>query len=540
LVAIHQVPPGALADLTHGDGSRATVAFLRAAQHSKHLMLLHAVAQAASETADSTHSRALDAFWSGYRALAEIQTTQPDTVAWLVTLPHVGSWAHDCLVSLIAGQMPDFGYLGSVAAAAALRVGVQFESDGPAFLSSTPQIHAEAMGHTWDVLLEAVDPHLARFSEPLDPLAAPSDLQRWRKCIQSGWQVLGRQQIWDLDAIADTVSTIVPLTKRDDGELVSQSTPAAFGAIATVLPPDPVIMAETLIHEFQHLKLNALMDITQLTVPDEGRALVYAPWRQDPRPVSGLLQGIYAHLAIARFWDAQRSLEDDPDGMLRAQVLYERWRPTIAAAADTLLAREDCLTPEGIQFVRAVREHGLRLASRQVPENARTMAEQVRHDHWNTWQLRHIAVDPAGVAMSSAAFLDGESPASGYLPTGELVSYTRRVDGVARTRILNMRHLDPKRLRDLRVNGVDSLSPADRLLIEGKADEAILAFRAEILSVDVPAPEDWVGLATAATMAEDPKATAFATHLPLLFEIHRHLVSKGIMHDPMDLAAWLS
>ena len=546
MIATHDLPSGALAELAGGDGNRATVAFLRAAQHSKHLMLLHAVAQAAVEAAHpldgtGTQSRALDAFWAGYRVLAEVQAAQPETVAWLVSLPHVGSWAHHCLVSLSQGQAPDFGYLAGVAAAAALRAGVSFESDVPACLSGTPRIHAETAGHAWDVLLEAVDPHLARFSQPLDPIAAPADLQRWRECIQSAWQVLGRQEIWDLDAIADTVSTIVPLAQRDDGELVSESTPAAFGAIATMLPPDPVIMAETLIHEFQHLKLNALLDITQLTAPDGGRALVYAPWRQDPRPVTGLLQGTYAHLAIARFWDAQRYLEADPDAMLRAQVLYERWRPMIAAAADTLLAQEDCLTPEGIQFARTLRERGQLLESGQVPENARDMAEQVGRDHWHTWQLRHIAVDPAGVATSAVAFLDGESPASGFLPPVELAAYTRRVDCVARTRMLTMRHLDPKRFRDLRANREDSLSAADRLLIDGKADEAVRAYRAEILSATVPAPEDWAGLATAATMAKTTKATtAFATSLPLLFEIHRHLAGKGITCDPMDLAAWLS
>ena len=166
------------------------------------------------------------------------------------------------------------------------------------------------------------------------------------------------------------------------------------------------------------------------------------------------------------------------------------------------------------------------------------MAEQVGRDHWHTWQLRHIAVDPAGVANSAIAFLDGESPASGFLPPGELVAYTRRVDGVARNRMLTMRHLAPKRFRDLRANGVDSLSAADRLLIDGKVDEAVRAYRAEILSADVPAPEGWVGLATAAAMAT--KTRAFVTRLPLLFEIHCHLVGKGITRDPMDLAAWLS
>ena len=38
---------------------------------------------------------------------------------------------------------------------------------------------------------------------------------------------------------------------------------------------------------------------------------VYAPWRPEPRPVVGLLQGVYAHLGIARFWGAQWHVETE-------------------------------------------------------------------------------------------------------------------------------------------------------------------------------------------------------------------------------------
>jgi HEXXH motif-containing protein len=46
------------------------------------------------------------------------------------------------------------------------------------------------------------------------------------------------------------------------------------------------------VHEVQHLKLAALLDIVTLTMPGE-HDRYYAPWRDDPRPLSGLLQGTY-------------------------------------------------------------------------------------------------------------------------------------------------------------------------------------------------------------------------------------------------------
>ncbi len=36
----------------------------------------------------------------------------------------------------------------------------------------------------------------------------------------------------------------------------------------------------------------------------------YAPWRPDPRPAHGLLQGAYAYLGVTEFWQRQHPYED--------------------------------------------------------------------------------------------------------------------------------------------------------------------------------------------------------------------------------------
>jgi uncharacterized protein len=72
-------------------------------------------------------------------------------------------------------------------------------------------------------------------------------------------------------------------------------------------PPDPIIGTVTLTHEIQHVKLGALLDLVTLTLPDDGRRY-YAPWRDDPRPLGGLLHGVYAYLGVTEFWRRQRNL----------------------------------------------------------------------------------------------------------------------------------------------------------------------------------------------------------------------------------------
>ena len=207
----------------------------------------------------------------------------------------------------------------------------------------TPLVQAMADGRVWEVLLETTDTYLDRYKLPMLNDISEVELAHWRPLIQAAWELLVRHHEWAAGPIAGGVPVIVPLVPRSD--LDSATSPAAFGAIATSLPPSPVSMAETLVHEFQHIKLSGLMDMLPLIEPIEQRA--YAPWRDDPRPLGGILQGVYAFTGIVRFWDIQRQLETEPDAILRANVLYERWRLAIDLVTDTLLA-SGFLTPEAM------------------------------------------------------------------------------------------------------------------------------------------------------------------------------------------------
>lgn len=616
MIDTHRLGPGALAELAAGNGDRSAIGDLRAAQHSKHLLMLHLLATEVAGT--DAGSSALDQFLAGYDLLAKVQAERPGEIDRLFTLPQVGAWAHGCLTRLDRGLAPDYGYLASLAAAAATSAGVGFElgvelldervrfpgrghltvrpavgsgvagavapdeePKSPAWLSSdgecltvghsvplrcdallpadpeeaedgpaepthrwsgTPLIRATAGTHRWEVLLESADGHLNQlFRSPVAVLTA-GEVGRWRERIEDAWRVLARQGRWPLDAFADVVSVIVPLAGdcADDDDFVSSTHPGAFGAIATSLPPDPVVMAETLIHEFQHLTLSALLDMVPLVAPGGGRAMGYAAWRPDPRPVGGLLQGLYAHLAVARFWDAQRRLEADPDDQLRAQVLYERWRRTIEPTADALLGMSDCLTPDGVQFVATLKDQGRLLESESVPFGVREIAEEIALDHWLTWQVRHLELDSAAIEKTAAAFLDGDSAERESLPAGRVEADARQVTPAALGRMLSMRHFEPRRFGELRAAGELVLSQADGLLIDRKAGQASEAYREEILASADPRPQSWVGLAIAASRVAPPLRTAFSTRLPLMFEVHRYLASQGVPSDPMDLADWLA
>jgi uncharacterized protein len=149
------------------------------------------------------------------------------------------------------------------------------------------------------------------------------------------------------------LSSVTPLTPRPDGTEVSATARQAFGAIGAALPAGAQQLALLLVHEFQHVKLGAVLDMYDL-YDETDRRLYYAPWRDDPRPLEGLLQGTYAHIAVTDFWRVRRLLDDGEDAET-AEVEFARWRLQTARAIETLI-ESDSLTPMGLSFAEGMRE----------------------------------------------------------------------------------------------------------------------------------------------------------------------------------------
>jgi HEXXH motif-containing protein len=182
--------------------------------------------------------------------------------------------------------------------------------------------------------------------------------------------------------IAAIVRVIVPYQPPLSGH-VSTSSPQSFGAVAMSPQPDKYTCAETLVHETQHLKLCALLDLVTLTNPDDGQRY-YAPWRTDPRPASGLLQGAYAFLGVSGFWRHQRLAARELPVRQRAQAEFARWREGAALAVETLLSSGQ-LTPAGQDFAR---EMGLVLEAwrcEPVPSDALVTARRKADRHLAKW-----------------------------------------------------------------------------------------------------------------------------------------------------------
>src|SRR5262249_37748051 len=150
------------------------------------------------------------------------------------------------------------------------------------------------------------------------------------------------------EELAASVTVLTPLPTPASG-VCSATLVDAFGCLFLSLAPDAESVAVTLAHELQHTKLNALMDLFDLLEPVAGERF-HAPWRDDPRPVVGLLHGTYAFTGVTSFWRRQREHETSAAAELYANTEFARWRVSALRAARTLLG-SGRLTTIGRQFV---------------------------------------------------------------------------------------------------------------------------------------------------------------------------------------------
>ncbi|MFE3445079.1 HEXXH motif-containing putative peptide modification protein [Nocardia sp. NPDC059180] len=371
----------ALATLTDHPG---TLAALRRARLSRNLAFLAAVLRGGTEGLPP-QARA------GFELLVQVQRRAPEAAREILQHPRFGAWAAVCAVENAGvGTEAPLSHLASFAAAAAIRARIDFDLDlprvgdavvvpglgcwtGPADTDPRIRYRGTETAHldrwhwtplrTLSAQLPAGRIDVEFDDLPATPSAWPdlpppgrdtrwtpwSDTEycSWRQLFDAAMRLLCQIVPELATPLAHGLRAVLPR----DRELSSFRTSTlvdSFGATAMVLPADPMAAATGLLHEFQHSKLAVLMEMRPL-IRTDGPADLPSPWRTEPRPPSALLHGVYAHLAVARFW--HRAAQHPTATPVPAA---DPVRQQTLTACDTLLDT-DRLTPAGRQFVTLMR-----------------------------------------------------------------------------------------------------------------------------------------------------------------------------------------
>jgi HEXXH motif-containing protein len=408
-----------LAALAAGRPSPGTLAELRKAQLSRHLLLLSEILRAG-------------------------------TPSWYASPP-----ARQILADPFTG-------LYAAAAVSTMRSGGR-PPDRSALVGPAPVLAVTEHDLTLRIRLEDADPLRHRLGLPPTGRLSRSEIARWQRLLSEAWRLLVRRHRPAAEVLAEVMRVIVPVEPDPAAGGVSATSAHAYGAAAMSAPADARSLAVGLLHETAHSLLNGTVLLFDLVHPS--RALGYSPWRDDPRPPSGVLHGAYAYLAVTRFWRTEAAL----GGGRLAQFEFARWRAAVAAAADALLfgplpadplpagalptdplptdpqpaegltdplptdplptdsqpaGGRGVLTAAGRRFVGALRDEVAPWLDEPVDEDVARLAEGADVEHRVRWRLRNLRVAEETTRVLAAAWAD-RRPAP-ELPEPEVVAGVRR------------------------------------------------------------------------------------------------------------------
>jgi HEXXH motif-containing protein len=585
----HHLSKSQFAALCAGLGDRAAVRELWRTQRSRRLLLVNALVEIAN--AQPQLLGPLPPAAAAWDVLVKAEEVAPAPVAATLLHPQVGSWAAYALRRHRGGARSaaplwvDFGDLHAVALVAATRASLSWRTRLPVrdghvmlpglgmanFSTATRWTQVEAAtgggqivlrhgGHEvvvprpatgdaagwWGLRrLSAGDqPELSVWLDDLDPfrdLADPVEpdrlddqgFARWQQVLAEAWALLCRNHRETADAIAEGVVSLVPLPAGDGWETRSASTGEAFGSVMVSPPSDSVTLAVSLVHEFQHIKLGGLMHLGSLTHDDE-RQRYYAPWRDDPRPLGGLVQGVYAFMGIAGFWRDHRAATAGSEASERrlADFEYAYTRAQTHEALRTVSASGG-LTGWGEQLVEGLSGRLRSWLSEPLPPESSRAAGLAVDSHRAGWRIRHVQPAPADVDALARAWSSGQTVhIRQYEPS--VVPHPQRRWSLGMLTLVRRRIAAPgarltDRLRSL------NLTEADVALVDGDLSSAREGYRDRVLRN----PDDldaWVGLG----LAIDGSPRAALLERPELVRAgYLKIAETGRAPDPVALAAWI-
>jgi HEXXH motif-containing protein len=368
-----------------------------------------------------------------WQLLLRVEDTSPGIVDELVMFPSVGLWIRRALDKArddyedTPSNRADVGVVHAIAAAAAIRAGIGFslpvpvvqgvvslptvgqfdvaeesadyavvDHDGsattpncrgakPGSFRAVRRHRAEAAGMRLDVVLDDIDPHRAFTEEATTPAPlSDSEFRSWSAQLDDAWSILVNWNSAYAAELSRGLASIIPLTR--EGRLVGASSAAAFGAISLSEKPSANELADALVHELQHSKLNAVFEMVNFHEAHRCEYF-YAPWRDDPRPLDGVLHGIYAFTSVVEFWHDRRDREPGTRTPNAESAFVLRALQVRMAIED--VTASDRLNEQGTRFLNALSD---RLAKCEV---ALTTAERTGPvaralaDHRARWQAEH-------------------------------------------------------------------------------------------------------------------------------------------------------
>lgn len=486
--------------------------------------------------------------------LLRAEAAMPETTTEVLRHPHLDAWA-----SQVLRKPGDTGYLAQVAAAAAIRAGLTFDLDVPVTHGQVylPGLGAAVVGDVarteirsadgvvlvgpvrldgagWHetrrvplepgfaLTIEDQEPYRDTYQWRPAPRLDPEAAHRFSLLLREAWEIMVARHPEHADAMRVLLRVVVPLAGAPSGGSVSAASRQASGSVAVVVPSTGEELCLLLLHEFMHMKLDALRDLVDLHDP-EPKERYLAPWRMDPRPAGALLQGIYAHAGVTDYWRRRRL---GPSAPPVADVEYAYWRQQNWLAIETLAGSAE-LTVEGARLVGRLRRTLSRWQSEPVPREVAATVKAMVCAQTIRWRLRNWHPADTELRRVLGAWRRGEHPgtiaASGVLRT-EAEGQSSGIPGIVGV------------IRQSLAGGYPT-NAADRAYLDGDSSRAAHLYNDQLATTG--SDDAWVGFALAAG-GTGSLAPILWRRPDLVRDVVRTLVREEGRADAMEVARWLT
>jgi HEXXH motif-containing protein len=253
------------------------------------------------------------------------------------------------------------------------------------------------------VLLDDLDPY-RDLDDPVPPARLDeAEAEAWQQLFgEAGELLAGRAGAGPGRADLGMIRSVVPFGRTaaqppaPPTVQVSASSGDSYGAMVIARPAGALALAETLVHECQHSKLAALLHLFPL-LDDDREERYYAPWRADPRHLTGLLHGAYAFTGVAGFW-RDRLADARDDRAADAAGYHFALRRTQSRLVVRTLLTSGRLTAQGHALVTGLARTLDPWLREPVPPAALARARTAAALHRTEWRLRNMAPPGAGPA----------------------------------------------------------------------------------------------------------------------------------------------
>ncbi len=183
------------------------------------------------------------------------------------------------------------------------------------------------------------------------------DLTKWVSTLKEALDIINADET-SKHLVENFVSYLVPLKQLEDIKNLSFSVRNLPGVIFKNNELVPYLIGETLVHEADHQLFYAIEKFEKFWDTDvrTQEAIYFSPWRDDPRPLDGILRGLSSFARVSKYYSTILSVIPFSTTQIDAVGIMLLTRLRQSQAALEIVINANDLSAFGIKYANEIKQ----------------------------------------------------------------------------------------------------------------------------------------------------------------------------------------